>query len=148
MQPGACSTCVPNFMEIVQAVKKLNSISRERLNFRRRPILCTTLYRNPMQVSNFGGTFDQLFLSNFFIKFSQKMPLNLFYTMVQKSQKMTKNSNQGGGGSCLKHGGLSMWFQIEPLCMGPVRIRHHSHHFAIQPSHLVDSWAATQNGFH
>ena len=25
------------------------------------------------------------------------MPLNLFYTMVQKSQKMTKNSNQGGG---------------------------------------------------
>ena len=29
------------------------------------------------------------------------MPLNLFYTMVQKSQKMTKNSNQGGG-SCLK----------------------------------------------
>ena len=46
---------VPNFMEIVQAVKKLNSISRERLNFRRRPILCTTLYRNPMQASNFGG---------------------------------------------------------------------------------------------
>ena len=32
-------------MEIVQAVKKLNSILRERLNFRRRPILCTTLYR-------------------------------------------------------------------------------------------------------
>ena len=42
--------------------KKLNSISRARLNFRRRPILCTTLYRNPMQASNFGGKFDQLFL--------------------------------------------------------------------------------------
>ena len=28
------------------------------------------------------------------------MPLNLFYTMVQKKSKMTKNSNQGG--SCLK----------------------------------------------
>ena len=28
-------------MEIVQVVKKLNSISRERLNFRRRPILCS-----------------------------------------------------------------------------------------------------------
>ena len=28
-------------------VKKLNLISRERLNFRRQPILCTTLYRNP-----------------------------------------------------------------------------------------------------
>ena len=26
------------------------------------------------------------------------MPLYVFYTMVQKSQKMTKNSNQGGGG--------------------------------------------------
>ena len=26
------------------------------------------------------------------------MPLYLFYTMVQKSQKMTKNPNQGGGG--------------------------------------------------
>ena len=29
-------------MQIVQAVKKLNSISRERLNFRRQAILCTT----------------------------------------------------------------------------------------------------------
>ena len=53
------------FMEIVQAVKKLSLISRERLNFRRRPILCTTLYRNLMQASNFGGTFDQLFLRIF-----------------------------------------------------------------------------------
>ena len=32
------------------------------MNFRRRPILCTTLYRNPMQASNFGCPFDQLFL--------------------------------------------------------------------------------------
>ena len=53
---------MPSFRKIVQAVKKLNSISRERLNFRRRPILCTTLYRNLMQAPNFGGTFDQLFL--------------------------------------------------------------------------------------
>ena len=30
------------------------------------------------------------------MKFSQKMPLNVFYTMVQKKSKMTKNSNQGG----------------------------------------------------
>ena len=74
-------------MEIVQAVKKLNSISRERLDFRRRPSLCTTLYSNLMQVSNFGGTFDQLFLRIFFVKLSQKMPLYIFYTMVQKSQK-------------------------------------------------------------
>ena len=72
-------------MEIVQAVKKLNSISREQLNFRRRPILCTTLYRNLIQASNFGGTFDQLFLWIFFMKISQKMPLYFVYTMVQKS---------------------------------------------------------------
>ena len=32
----------------------------------------------------------------FFMQFSQKMHLYFFYAMVQKSQKMTKNSNQGG----------------------------------------------------
>ena len=74
---------MPSFIKIVQVVKKLNSISRERLTFRRRPFLCTTLYRNLMKASNFGGTFDQLFLE-FFMKFSQKMPLYVFYTMVQK----------------------------------------------------------------
>ena len=30
------------------------------------------------------------------------MPLNLFYTMVQKSQKWPKTQIKGGGGSCLK----------------------------------------------
>ena len=30
------------------------------------------------------------------MKFSQKMPLNFFYTTVQKKSKMTKNPNQGG----------------------------------------------------
>ena len=75
---------------------KLSSISRERLNFRRRPFLCTTLYRNLMQASNFGGTLDQLFLCIFFMKFSQKMPLYLFYTMVLKSQKWPKTQIKGG----------------------------------------------------
>ena len=43
--------------------QKLNLISRARLNFRKRPILCTALYvRNPVQTSNFSGTFNQLFL--------------------------------------------------------------------------------------
>ena len=32
------------------------------------------------------------------------MPLNLFYTMVQKSQKWPKTQIKGGGGSCLKEG--------------------------------------------
>ena len=36
------------------------------------------------------------------MKFSQKMPLYLFYTMVQKSQKWPKTQIKGGGGSCLK----------------------------------------------
>ena len=78
-------------------IKKLNSISRARLNFRRRPILCTTLYRNLMQASNFGGTFDQLFLGIFLWNFHRRC-LNFFYTMVEKKSKMTKNSNQRGGG--------------------------------------------------
>ena len=42
------------------------------MNFRRRPILCTTLYRNPMQASNFGGTFDQLVLRIFLSKFHRR----------------------------------------------------------------------------
>ena len=49
-----------------------------------------------MQASKFGGTFDQLFFWIFFMKFSQKMPLNFFYTMVQKSQKWPKTQIKGG----------------------------------------------------
>ena len=40
---------------------KFNLASVE-LNFPRGSILCTTLYRNPIQASNFCGAFDQLFL--------------------------------------------------------------------------------------
>ena len=43
--------------------KKLNSISRARLNFRRRPIMFVyNFVQKPTQASNFGGTFDQPFL--------------------------------------------------------------------------------------
>ena len=49
-----------------------------------------------MQASNFGGTFDQLSLWIFFMKFSQKMRLYFFYTMVQKSQKWPKTQIKGG----------------------------------------------------
>ena len=45
---------------------------------------------------NFVGTFDHLFLLNFFMKVSQKMPLYVFYTMVQKSQKWPKTQIKGG----------------------------------------------------
>ena len=83
-------------MEIVRRIKKLNSISRARLNFLRRPILCTTLYRNPMQASNFSGTFDQLFLWIYLCNFHRGLPLYFFYTMVQKSQKWPKTQIKGG----------------------------------------------------
>ena len=60
-------------MEIVQAVKKLNSILRERLNFWRRPVLCTTLYRNPKykratSVAHLTNFSFELFLWNFHTK--------------------------------------------------------------------------------
>ena len=105
--------------------EKLNSISREQLNFRRRPFLCTTLYRNLMQASNFGGTFDQLFLWTFFMKFSQKMPLYLFYTMVQKSQKWPKTQIKGG--PALKrqcHDNQCRVFS--PTCVGKNNGDHHT----------------------
>ena len=63
-------------------------------------VLCTTLYRNPMQVSNFGGTFDQLFLWIFYEIFTENASLLHLYHGAKKS-KMTKNSNQGEGGPAL-----------------------------------------------
>ena len=77
-------------METVQAVKKFNSISREWLNFRRRPILCKTLYRNPMQASKFGGTFDQLFL-RIFLNFHRRCLSTSsipWYKKVKNDQKL------------------------------------------------------------
>ena len=47
-----------------------------------------------MQASNFGGTFDQLF---FYEIFTEDASLPFLYHGAKKS-KMTKNSNQGGGG--------------------------------------------------
>ena len=47
--------------------------------------LHNTLYRNPLQSSNFSGTFDQLSYK-FFTGVLHKMPLYFFYTMVEKSQ--------------------------------------------------------------
>ena len=64
--------------------KKLNSISRVRVNFRRRPFLCTTLHRNPIyKRATSAAAFDQLFFE-FLMQFSQKMRLYVFYTVVHK----------------------------------------------------------------
>ena len=71
---------------------------RARLNFRRRPFLCTTLYRNPKQASNFDGAFDQLFLWIFYEVFTEDISLFFLYHGAKKS-KMTKTPNKG---SCLK----------------------------------------------
>ena len=64
---------------------------RARLNFQRRPILCTTLYRNLMQASNFGGTFDQLFLWIFLLNFHKRCLLTSSiprYKKVKNDQKL------------------------------------------------------------
>ena len=90
---------MPSFIKIVQAVKKLNSISRERLNFRRRPILFTTLYRNIMQANNFGGTFHQLFLWIFSWNFHRRC-LSTF--SIPWCKKVGNDHKLKSRGSCLK----------------------------------------------
>ena len=84
-------------MEIDQAVEKFNSISREQLNFQIWPILCTTLYRNPIPAINFGALFDQIFLWIFYATFTEDGPLLFLYHGAKKKSKLTKNSNQGRG---------------------------------------------------
>ena len=76
--------------------KGLNSISRERLNFRRWPIcvqLCIeTFYKQATSVAHMHLT---NFSFEFFMQFSNKMPLYVFYTMVQKSRKWPKTQIKG-----------------------------------------------------
>ena len=50
------------------------------------------------------------------MKFSQKMPVDFFYTMVQKSQKMAKNSNQGGGPEQVLNSIFDISFQVFSFC--------------------------------
>ena len=42
--------------------KKVNLNLARAIELSETAVLCITLYRNLMQASNFGGTFDQLFL--------------------------------------------------------------------------------------
>ena len=83
-------------MKIVQAVKKLNSISRDRLNFRRRPILCTCteiVNKRAALVAYFTNFSFEVFLYNF----DTRCPFT-FSIHGEKSQKWPKNWNQEGGG--------------------------------------------------
>ena len=84
------------FLNPVQAVKKLNSISRERLNFLRRPFLCTTLYRNLKQASNFGGIFDQLFLWIFLWNFHRRCLSASSIPWCKKVKKLPETQIKGG----------------------------------------------------
>ena len=77
----------------------LNSISRARLNFRRLPILCTTLYRNPTQASNFGSAFDQHFLRNFLWNFHRR---SLYSCSIPWCKNVENDQKLKSRGSCLK----------------------------------------------
>ena len=97
-------------MEIVQAVKKLNSISRERLNFRRRPILCTTLHRSTQNcvllcietLCKRATSVVHLinFSFEFFLWYLYSRCLSTSAVPWCSKSKLTKNTNQGW--SCLK----------------------------------------------
>ena len=89
---------MPSFIKIVQAIKKLNSISRARSNFRRQQILCITLYRNLMQVRNFGGTFDQIFLWISFWNFHRRCLSISSIPWCKKVKNDQKLKSRGGGG--------------------------------------------------
>ena len=69
------------------------------LNFRRGPFFCTTLYGNPMQASNFGGTFYQLFLWNFLWIFHRRClsPFSIPWCKKVKNDQKLKSRE-----SCLK----------------------------------------------
>ena len=98
LSPGTWWTSVPSFMELVQDVRKLSSISRAllKLSFRRRPILCTALYRNPKQVSNFGGAFDQLFLTFFYEIFTEDASLLFPHYRAKRVKNDQKLKIRGG----------------------------------------------------
>ena len=89
-------------MEIDRAVEKFNSISRERLNFRIWPILCTTLYRNPVPAINFGGLFDQIFLWIFLCKFHTWWPSTFSVPWCKKTKVEIDQKLKSREGSCLE----------------------------------------------
>ena len=74
-----------------------------------------------MQGSNFGGTFDQLFLNFFYDIFTEDASLLLLYHGAKKS-KMTKTSIQGGPA-------LEVWLMILfcPLLKVNRKLPKHTH---------------------
>ena len=68
------------------------------MNFRRGQFLCTTLYWNPMQVSNFGGIFYQLFLWIFLWNFHRRCLSTSSISWCKKVKDDQKLKSGGGGG--------------------------------------------------
>ena len=91
---------VPSFVKIIQAIKKLNSISRARLNFRRRPFLCTTWVETLCKRATSVAHLTNFSFEFVYEIFTEDASLLLLFRSAKKS-KMTKNSNQGG--SCLNN---------------------------------------------
>ena len=66
-------------------------------------VLCTTLYRNPMQASNFGGAFDQLFLGIFLCNFHRRClstPSIPWCKKVKNDQKLKSRGGPALKGQC------------------------------------------------
>ena len=99
-------------MEIVQAVKKLKFNLASATELSEMTVLCTILYRNLMQASNFGDILTNFSFEFFYAIFTQDAPLLFLYPGAKKS-KMTKNSNQeeGGGGPALTQAALELQFR-------------------------------------
>ena len=101
-QEHAEQVCQISWRYLVQAAKKLNSISRERLTFGRRPILCTTLcrkFRNPIQLNKRAISVAHLtnFSFEFFYEiFTQDAPSSLSILYSAKKSKMTKKLKSRG----------------------------------------------------
>ena len=93
MSPRLWWANVPYFMKIFQAVTDLGSITRARLNFRRRLILFTPLNR-PIQASSFGGKFDQLVFC-IFMEFSHKMTRSFLRHDAKDKNKQKPKSRVG-----------------------------------------------------
>ena len=84
-------------MKIFLAVKKLNSISRAWLNFRRRPVLCITLYRNHTSEQLWWHIWRTFPLNFFYAVFTEEVSLLILYHDEKKVKKWPKTQIKAGG---------------------------------------------------
>ena len=103
-------------MEIVKAVKKLNPISRERLNFRRRPICKETLYK---RATSMALMINQLFLWTSLCNFQTRCPST---TSIPRSKKVKNDQKLKSRGPALNIGASQCcrahWMNFSHLGVG------------------------------